>query len=110
MLRLLGLDEAAFDQLPATGFSAEYVRRETERAVRRVNGACAIYPGIDIDIPTPASLTRSSPQQVREAVLAAFAGGAEGVVLSRKYSEMQLDNLAGAGDALRILAGAAGPR
>lgn len=101
MLRLLRLDEAPFDQLPTTGFSAEYVRRETERAVQRVNGACAIYPGIDIDIPTPPDLARCSRQQVRDAVSAAFAGGAEGVVLSRKYSEMRLDNLAGAGDALR---------
>ncbi len=36
------------------------------------------------------------------AVLPAFAG-AQGVVLSRKYSEMQLDHLAGAGDAIREL-------
>jgi len=38
-------------------------------------------------------------------VLAAFEGGAEGVVLSRKYSEMLLDNLSGSGAALRSLAG-----
>jgi len=36
-------------------------------------------------------------------VLGAFSGGAQGVVLSRKYSEMQLDHLAGAGDAIREL-------
>jgi len=35
------------------------------------------------------------------AVLAAFQGGADGVILSRKSSEMKLANLAGAGDALR---------
>jgi hypothetical protein len=40
---------------------------------------------------------------VEEAVLAAFAGGAQGVVLSRKYSEMQLEHLTGAGDAIREL-------
>jgi hypothetical protein len=33
--------------------------------------------------------------------MAAFRGGAEGVILSRKYSEMRLENLRGAGDALR---------
>jgi len=38
-------------------------------------------------------------------VLAAFEGGADGVVLSRKYSEMRLDNLAGAGDAIREVTG-----
>ena len=39
----------------------------------------------------------------RDAVLAAFHGGADGVILSRKYSEMKLGNLAGAGDAIKAL-------
>lgn len=129
LLKLLGLDEGAFDELPATGFSADYVRRETARAVTAVAGRCAIYPGIDIDIPTrpPAGargngagaassatgigadaregqqLAECSREGVKAAVLAAFAGGATGVVLSRKYSEMRLDHLAGAGDAVREL-------
>ena len=101
LLRLLGLDEAGFDEILERGFSAEYVRRETERAVADVAGRCAIYPGIDIDIPIkPAQCSREG---VRDAVRAAFAGGAQGVVLSRKYSEMQLEHLAGAGDAIREL-------
>jgi hypothetical protein len=40
---------------------------------------------------------------VRDAVLAAFRGGAKRVILSRKYSEMRLDHLAGAGAALKAL-------
>ena len=76
------------------------MRQETARAVAAASGRCAIYPGIDIDIPTPPGTTRSSREQVRDATRAAFAGGAQGVVLSRKYSEMRLDNLAGAGDAI----------
>jgi hypothetical protein len=40
---------------------------------------------------------------VRDAVLAAFRAGAPGVVLARMYSEMRLDHLAGAGDAIRQL-------
>lgn len=140
MLRLLGLDENPYEELPFRGFSAEYVRRETARAVAQTEGRCQIYPGIDIDIPLvvytefdddvpvgqpggpkqpPAGsdqasgsntdthsgpeLTGCSPGQVRDAVHAAFAGGAQGVVLSRKYSEMRLDNLAGAGAALKEL-------
>ncbi len=103
LLKLLQLDEGAFEALPTTGFSAEYVRRETDRAVSGVAGRCAIYPGIDIDIPTNSDLAQCSREQVKDAVLAAFAGGAQGVVLSRKYSEMQLDHLAGAGDALKEL-------
>jgi hypothetical protein len=33
--------------------------------------------------------------------LAAFRGGADGVILSRKYSEMKLADLNGAGSAIR---------
>jgi hypothetical protein len=36
-----------------------------------------------------------------DAVLAAFRGGADGLILSRKYSEMRLANLKGAGNAIR---------
>ncbi len=101
LLKLLQLDEGQFDEIPQTGFSADYVRRETERAVTAVQGRSQIYPGIDVDIPIrPAQCSRAG---VRAAVLAAFAGGAHGVVLSRKYSEMQLDHLAGAGDAVQEL-------
>jgi len=103
MLRLLGLEEAPYEELPAAGFSADYVRRETARAVRGVNDEIPIYPGIDIDIPTVADESKCTPEGVRDAVKAAFAGGARGVVLSRKYSEMKLDNLSGAGQAIREL-------
>jgi hypothetical protein len=40
---------------------------------------------------------------VNAAVQAAFKAGAPGVVLSRKYAEMKLTNLTGAGDAIREL-------
>ncbi|HEY3110589.1 MAG TPA: hypothetical protein VGL23_17655 [Chloroflexota bacterium] len=101
LLKLLQLEEGPYEQIRQTGFSADYVRRETERAVAGFAGRCRVYPGIDVDIPTePAECSRAG---VAAAVLAAFAGGADGVVLSRKYSEMWLDHLAGAGDALRQL-------
>ncbi len=50
-----------------------------------------------------AELTECTRKCVKAAVLAAFTGGAQGVVLSRKYSEMRLDILSGAGDAVREL-------
>jgi hypothetical protein len=103
MLKLLNLEEAPYEALPTAGFSADYVRRETERAVQGVNDEIPIYPGIDIDIPTGADESKCTPEGVRDAVTAAFAGGAKGVVLSRKYSEMRLANLAGAGQAIRDL-------
>lgn len=61
------------------------------------------WPGIDIDIPTAAGSSKSTPEGTRNAVLAAFRGGADGVLLSRKHSEMRLGNLSGAGEAIRTL-------
>ena len=90
------------------GLSADYVGRETRRAIADVQGAVPIYPGIDIDIPTGLNEKRTQPADVKAAVLAAFKAGAPGVVLSRKYAEMKLTNLAGAGEAVRELGGAKG--
>jgi hypothetical protein len=46
---------------------------------------------------------RAPPKSVKAAVQAAFRAGAPGVLLSRKYSEMRLANLSGAGEAIREL-------
>lgn len=100
--RILGLrGEPTLEKLPVSGLSANYVGRETERAIADVQGAVPIYPGIDIDIPTALDEKRTTPEDVKAAVLAAFRAGAPGVVLSRKYAEMKLTNLAGAGEAIR---------
>jgi hypothetical protein len=44
---------------------------------------------------------KTQPSDVRAAVRAALTSGAAGVILSRKYSEMKLANLAAAGEALK---------
>src|SRR5262249_14798394 len=80
-----------------------YVRRETRRAVAGVSPRVKIWPGIDIDIPTGAGEKKTEPDDVYAAVKAAFDGGAHGVLLSRKYSEMKLANLRAAGRAVRDL-------
>jgi hypothetical protein len=96
--------EGSYDQIPHTGLSADYVYREAKRALEGVAGTkTLIWPGIDIDIPTEANHSKCTPQSVKEAVLAAFRAGAPGVILSRKYSEMRLADLSGAGDAVREL-------
>jgi hypothetical protein len=101
---LMGFKEGSYDQIPHTGLSADYVYRETKRALEGVaDTKTLIWPGIDIDIPTEPNNSKSTPQSVKEAVLAAFRAGAPGVLLSRKYSEMRLANLSGAGDAIREL-------
>jgi len=93
--------DQSLDRIPATGLGADYVRRETERAIAGAGPTMKIWPGIDIDIPTAASSKKTTPDDAYQAVKAAFDGGAHGVLLSRKYSEMRLDNLRGAGRAIR---------
>jgi len=58
-----------------------------------------VYPGVDVGVPCHGK--QITPEDARDAMKAAFASGAQGVVLSRKYSEMKLANLAGAGQGLR---------
>ncbi len=101
---VMGLKEGSYEQIPHTGLSADYVYRETKRSLEGVAGTkTLIWPGIDIDIPTEPSNCKCTPQSVKQAVLAAFRAGAPGVILSRKYSEMRLADLSGAGDAIREL-------
>ena len=101
--------EAPLEKLPTAGLSADYVLRETRRAVAGVTGATKVWPGIEIDIPTGEKEKKTTPEDVYQAVKATFAGGAHGIILSRKYSEMRLDNLRAAGRAIRESVGARVP-
>ncbi len=102
--RVLGYtQEKPLDQLAKAGFSANYVYEEAKRAREALNGTkTQLWPGIDIDIPTDVNRSsRSTPEGTKAAVLAAFRAGSDGVLLSRKYSEMRLENLRAAGAAVR---------
>jgi hypothetical protein len=94
-------NEAGLGELATAGLSPDYVFRETQRALAGAQGACKILPGIDIGIPTGANSRRASPDDTSAAVAAALRAGADGLILSRKYSEMRLANLAAAGKAVR---------
>lgn len=94
-------EEASLDQLPMAGLSVDYVYRETRRALTGVSGKCFILPGIDVNLPTGNESRKASPEDTYAATLAAFRAGSDGVILSRKYSEMFLANLAAAGRAIR---------
>jgi len=106
--KVLDYKEPNLAELPRKGLSADYVERETRRAVTGVSsqsepgGAVRIWPGIDVDIPTGQNEKKTEPQDVCEAVQAAFRAGADGVILSRKYSEMRLANLRAAGEGLKV--------
>ncbi len=94
--------ERPLKEIPVTGFSSDYVYRETKRARAALEGLqTKLWPGIDIDIPTAAGHSKCTPAGTIGAVTAAFRGGADGVILSRKYSEMSLGNLRSAGEALK---------
>jgi hypothetical protein len=102
--RVLNYQEQSLEKIPLTGFSADYVYRETKRAHAGLEGTrTLLWPGIDIDIPTAPDHSKCTPEGTKGVVLAAYRGGADGVILSRKYSEMKLANLKGAGLALREL-------
>ncbi|MDR1403802.1 MAG: hypothetical protein LBJ60_08900 [Tannerellaceae bacterium] len=94
--------EASINELAAAGLSPDYVYRETRRALEGVQGQrCDVLPGIDINIPTGRNSRVQSPEDAYEATLAALKAGAQGVILSRKYSEMTLANLEAVGRAVR---------
>ncbi|MBV9323985.1 MAG: hypothetical protein JO352_09390 [Chloroflexi bacterium] len=100
----LGYDEACkFDDLPGRGFSPDYVRRESARTVGAVAGKARVYPGIDVDVAAPDHVIRTTPESIGESLSAAFQAGVDGVVISRKYSEMEVKNLESIGRTLRAL-------
>ena len=102
---ILGYDQKSEQELKTGGLPPDYVARETKRALDDVQGKCRIYPGIDIDIPTGKDDKKTTPDDVYSATTAALKAGAQGVIFSRKYSEMRLANLAGGGRAVRKFAG-----
>jgi hypothetical protein len=102
LYRMLNYQEAPYDKLAATGLSAQYVERETRRAVEGVAGhPTQIWPGVDIDVPVAPGAGHCTPESVGQAVKAVVQGGAHGIILSRNYVEMKPENLSGAGAALR---------
>ncbi len=99
---VLGYDEdVAADELHETGLSADYVSREVQRSVRALSGSVSVYPGLDVNVSSPPHVRQTTPESLAAAVTAALDAGADGVILSRKYSEMAHENLTAVGRALR---------
>jgi hypothetical protein len=94
-------EEKDLNELAAAGLSPDYVFRETKRAIAGVQGRCKVLPGIDIGIPVGRNSRVASPDDTYAATAAALRAGADGLIFSRKYSEMRLANLSAAGRAVR---------
>jgi hypothetical protein len=103
--KIMGYHGLDYKALPYKALDSSYVLNETRRCVADVEGTqTEIWPGIDVDIANMnIEYSHSSPPVVKAVTKAASQGGGKGLVISRKYSEMYLGNLAAVGDAIREL-------
>lgn len=99
--KMMGYDEAPYDELAAKGLSVDYIACETKRAIADTGHSIQIYPSVDINVPVQPGWKQTTPEGVKAEVRAAFGAGGDGVVLAREYTEMWLANLAAAGEATR---------
>ena len=107
--RVMNYDEAPLSRVRQVGLKNDFVYRESKRGMEAVRGTKAsLFPGLDIDIETDierrdglANPAVTKREDVKKIVAQAFQAGVPGVVLSRQYSEMTLNNLSGVNDALR---------
>ena len=105
MYRVLGLDEAPWDELLGAGMApATYVGGQCRATIAALDGELPVLMGVGVDAP------RSSPDQavctpeiVYESVHAAYEAGAAGVIYSPNYASMRLTNLDGGARALAEL-------
>ncbi len=93
--------EPALDELMTKGLSPDYVYRETRRCVEAVAGRIPVYPGLGFDIPWQQDNFPSDPRTVYDAAVKAFEAGARGLIVSREYDEMRLENLRAVGRAAK---------
>ncbi|MBS1665578.1 MAG: hypothetical protein JST68_31350 [Bacteroidetes bacterium] len=98
---LMNYGDMSLKDLGKDGMPEEYVTLETKRALDSVKGKTKIYTGLDIDIPAKPENKQTSPEDVYRSTMNALKAGAEGVIFSRKYSEMKLPNIAGGGKAIK---------
>jgi hypothetical protein len=99
--KMMNYDDKSYDEIEHNGLSVDYIARETKRAIADTNHSIQVYASVDINVPLQPGQKKSTPEGVTEEVNAAFEAGADGIVLSREYTEMWLANLTAAGEASR---------
>ena len=105
MYRVLGLNEAPWDELVATGLGpASYVGGQCRDTVAALDDELPVYMGIGVDAPRVSEdQARCTPEIVYESVMATYEAGGAGVIFSPNYASMNLSNLDGAAQALEEL-------
>ncbi len=100
---LLGLDgfTGTREEAPMQGFDAEYVKQWTRDLVDANDGKCKVYSGVGVGVGDGGESKPITPQEVREGTEAALDGGASGILISRNYSEADLDGISAVGDVLK---------
>src|SRR5262249_33061152 len=83
--------EPKLDQLETTGFSPDYVYRETKRSVASAAGKTKIYTGVGFDVPWNGKHFDADPEKIYQSVVKSFEAGASGIVVSRDYAEMRME-------------------
>lgn len=105
MYKLLGLDEAPWDQVVQRGFDPDsYIYGQCRATVEAVAGKVDVYMGIGVDAPrSSADQAVCTPDIVYRSVLATYRAGGHGVVYSPNYAGMNHSTLEGGATALREL-------
>ncbi len=94
-------EEPRLEEMNERGFSADYVYQEIKRCVDAVAGRIPVYAGVGFDIPWNEQRFPSNPELVYRSTLKAFEAGAAGLVVSREYDEMRIENLRAVGRAVK---------
>jgi len=104
MMKFPAEAQIPLDELAANGMPAEYVASETKRCVAGVNGKAKTYVGVGFDVPwhIPGGHQDrfSDPDIIYRSTLAALNSGADGVVASRAYDEIENESLEAFGRAV----------
>ena len=101
LANVLGLEDfiAPREEAPMAGFGAEYIKRWTANLI--ADTGKKVYPGIGAGVGAADNHKAITPDEIKAGVHAGFEGGAEGVLISRNYSEAELRNIEAVGEALK---------
>ena len=93
-----GFSGPSFAALKEEGFGYDYAYNETKRCVDALGGKALTLPGPGFDIGEPSGM--DTPERVERMISACFDAGADGLIVSREYDEMQRKNLQAVGRAI----------